>query len=109
MHDDSTMLFTYTVIPLGAGDDISSPVAETVSMLQDSGLPHQVTGASTLIEGRWSEVIPVIERSIHELTEKHPRVYATVTLDFHAEREDRLRSSIERVQRHLHQPVRSAP
>lgn len=109
MHNEQPMLFTYTIIPLGAGDDISGPVAGTVSTLQESGLPHQVTGASTLIEGKWSEVIPVIERSIHELTEKHPRVYATVTLDFHAGREDRLRSSIERVQRHLHEPVRSAP
>jgi uncharacterized protein YqgV (UPF0045/DUF77 family) len=109
MHDEHTMLFTYTVIPLGAGDDISGPVAESVATLQESGLPHQVTGASTLIEGRWSDVMPVIERSLHELTERHPRVYATVTLDFHAGREDRLRSSIERVQRHLREPVRSAP
>lgn len=109
MHKQRDLLFSYTILPMGSGDDISLPVSETVSLLQNSGLDHQVTGSCTLIEGKWDEVMPVIEATFHELSEKYPRVYANVTIDYHRGREGRLSSSVGRVEEHLDESVRSSP
>jgi uncharacterized protein YqgV (UPF0045/DUF77 family) len=62
-----------------------------------------------LIEGKWYEVMPVIESALHDLSRKHPRVYANITIDYHRGREGRLTRSVERVEEHLGQPLRDSP
>ncbi len=103
--NDQDMLFTMTILPLGSGDTISEPVSETVATLQASRLPYQLTSTCTLIEGKWQDVMPVIRRCIDQLMENHPRVYANITVDYHADRTNRLKKSIARVEEHLDQPV----
>ncbi len=109
MHEKGDMLFSFTVFPIGAGADVAGPVSEAVGLIADSGLAYQVTGASTLIEGRWTDVMPVIERCMHELTEKHDRVYASITVDYHAGETGRLKASVEAVEQALQRKVKAAP
>jgi len=109
MHEQQDLLFTYTVLPMGSGDDISLPVSETIAALEKSDLDYQVTGSCTLIEGKWHDVMPVIESAVHELSRKHPRVYANVTIDYHRGREGRLTRSVERVEEQLGKSLRSSP
>jgi uncharacterized protein YqgV (UPF0045/DUF77 family) len=109
MHEQQDLLFTFTILPLGAGDDISLPVSETVAALEDSDLNYQVTGSCTLIEGKWPVVMPVIENALHELSRKYPRVYANIAVDYHRGREGRLTRSVERVEEQLGQALRRSP
>lgn len=109
MHEKEPMLFSFTVFPLGAGDDLSEPVSVAIRNIADSGLDYQVTGSCTLIEGTWNEVMPVLEHCVHELTERHPRVYADISVDFHRGSSDRLKGSVADVERLLDRSLRSSP
>lgn len=98
MHERQPMLFSFTVFPVGDAPDLSAPVADAVARIEESGLDYQVTGSSTLVEGTWDRVMPVLEECLHHLTEEYERVYADITVDFHEGREGRIRGSVEEVE-----------
>lgn len=109
MHKQEEMLFSFTLLPLGSGEHVAEPISEAVELIAASDLPYQVTGASTLIEGTWDQVMPLIERCIHEMTERHGRVYANLTIDHHAGASGRLKSSVEEVEKVLDHQVKKTP
>lgn len=109
MHNEEPLLFSFTVFPLGAGDDVSVPVSRAVEIIAESGLDYQVTGASTLVEGAWDEVMPLLERCYHELTHEHERVYADISVEFHAGASGRLAGSVDTVEDVLEREVKRTP
>ena len=57
------MLFSLSMFPIGSGDSLVDPVAEVIDEIDRAGLRYRVTGADTVIEGEWDEVVPVIRRA----------------------------------------------
>jgi uncharacterized protein (TIGR00106 family) len=60
------MLVALSIIPLGRDLHLSDEIARVVNLIDDSGLPYQLTATATLIEGEWDEVMPIV-RKCHEL------------------------------------------
>lgn len=106
MHEREPLLFSFKVFPIGSGDDVAGPVARCVELVDDAGLAYQVTGATTVLEGTWDEVMPVLERCFHELTEEHPRVWASIEVDHHGGQSGRIESSVDRIEEILGHAVR---
>ena len=46
----------FSVVPLGAGESLSEQVAKCLKIVQESGLPYQLTPMGTILEGEWDEV-----------------------------------------------------
>lgn len=109
MHDEGSLLFSFTIFPIGAGADVSASVSRAVEIIAGSGLDYQVTGASTLVEGGWSDVMPLLERCYHELTREHERVYADISVEFHAGASGRLATSVDTVEDVLGHEVKRTP
>jgi uncharacterized protein (TIGR00106 family) len=100
------MLFGLSVLPVGSGDDsLVEPVADVVGEIARSGLPYQVNGMSTVIEGEWDEVMPVIRAAEQNLRREHDRVFMVITIDDHAGARDRIRKSVSDVERVLGRDV----
>ncbi|HEY8469110.1 MAG TPA: MTH1187 family thiamine-binding protein [Longimicrobiales bacterium] len=99
------MLFSLTMFPVGAGDSLVDPVSEVVQEIDRSGLPYEVTGMDTVIEGEWDEVMPVIRRAEQRLREKHDRVYMLLAVDDHEGSKNRLNEAVRDVERRLGKPV----
>lgn len=99
------MIFSLSMFPVGTSDSLVEPVAEVVDEIDRSGLMYEVTGADTVIEGEWDEVMPVIRRAEQRLSEKHERVYMVLTADDHKGASNRLRGAIEDVERKLGRSV----
>lgn len=95
------MLFSLSMFPIGSGDSLVDPVAEVVDEIDRAGLSYEVTGTDTVIEGDWDEVMPVIQRAEQRLRNQHDRVYMVLTVDDHKGATNRLRSSVEDVERKL--------
>lgn len=95
------MLFSLSMFPIGSGDSLVDPVAEVVGEIDRAGLPYTVSGADTVIEGEWEEVIPVIHHAEQRLRSRHDRVYMVLTVDDHAGTSDRLRGAVADVERKL--------
>ncbi|MBA4159443.1 MAG: thiamine-binding protein [Gemmatimonadetes bacterium] len=103
------MLFTFTIFPIGSGDDLVEPVARAVEKIAAQGLRHQVTGSATLVEGEWDAVMPVLEACFKELTDRHSRVYAQITVDHHEGSDDRIRGAVAAIQANTSATVRTSP
>lgn len=95
------MLFSLSMFPVGDGDSLVEPVSEVVDEIDRAGLSYRVTGADTVIEGEWNEVMPAIERAEQRLRDKHNRVYMVMTVDDHEGAKNRLQQSPDEVQRQL--------
>jgi len=95
------MLFSLSMFPIGSGDSLVDPVAEVIDEIDRAGLRYRVTGADTVIEGEWDEVVPVIHRAEQRLREKHDRVFMVMTVDDHKGVENRLEDSVTDVEDRL--------
>jgi uncharacterized protein (TIGR00106 family) len=93
------MIFGLTVVPIGSGDSILEPVAEVVEEIAHAGLPYQVNGMSTVIEGEWNDVMPVIQAAEARLRGAHDRVFMVLTIDDHPGVGRRLEASVAEVER----------
>lgn len=95
------MLFSLSMFPVGSGDSLVGPVSEVIDEIDRAGLDYRVTGADTVIEGDWDEVMPVIRRAEERLREKHDRVFMVMTVDDHKGDGNRLEESVADVESQL--------
>jgi uncharacterized protein (TIGR00106 family) len=69
MKKGGLMLAELSIIPVG-GDVHSSPeLAKVLKIVDQSGLPYQLTPSGTCIEGEWDEIMPLI-RQCHDRARK---------------------------------------
>ena len=99
------MLFSLAMFPVGGGDSLVEPVSEVIDEIDRSGLPYEVTGMDTVIEGEWDEVMPVIKRAEERLRQKHDRVYMLLAVDDHKGATNRLNQAVGDVEKRLGKPV----
>jgi|SRR5690554_5046927 uncharacterized protein (TIGR00106 family) len=99
------MLFSLSMFPVGASDSLVDPVSEVIEEIDRAGLPYEVTGMDTVIEGEWDDVMPVIRRAEQRLREKHDRVYMLLAVDDHEGSTNRLDEAVRDVERRLGKPV----
>lgn len=92
------MLVEFSVIPVGAGPQVKVPVAQVVDMIDKSGLPYQVTATSTIIEGDWERVMPLLKQCLDEVRRSSPRVVATIKIDDEAGQTNQLEQNVRDVE-----------
>jgi uncharacterized protein (TIGR00106 family) len=92
------MLVELSVIPIGAGPQVKVPVAQVVDMIDKSGLPYQVTATSTIIEGEWDQVMPLVRRCLEDVRRGSPRVMAAIKIDDEAGETNQLEKNVRDVE-----------
>jgi uncharacterized protein (TIGR00106 family) len=95
------MLFSVSMFPIGAGRSVLHPVSEVVDEIDKAGLPYEVNGMSTVIEGDLDAVLPVLARAERRLRAEHERVFTVLTIDDNADATDRLATSPREVEQEL--------
>lgn len=95
------VLLEMSVVPMGAGDSVSSEVAECVQLIDESGLAYELHAMGTIVEGPLDEAVTLMQRCIERLTERHPRVSCVAKLDYRPGHTGRIRSKVESVQSKL--------
>jgi uncharacterized protein (TIGR00106 family) len=89
------------MFPVGDGDSLVKPVAEVIEEIAQAGLPYEVNGAATVIEGDWDRVLPIIHRAHSRLRGRHDRVFCVLTIDDHNGVRNRLKESVADIEREL--------
>ncbi len=84
------MLVDFSIFPVGKGESLSSAVAETFEVIEQSGLPHELHSMGTNIEGEWDEVMTVIKACRERLLEHANRVSISIKIDDRKAAKDRL-------------------
>jgi uncharacterized protein (TIGR00106 family) len=92
------MLIEFSIFPIGTHEHISGDIAKALQIVDDSGLPYQLTPSGTCIEGEWDEVMPVIKRCHEILREQSPHVVTMVKVEDDGERRGKLSRNVESVE-----------
>jgi uncharacterized protein (TIGR00106 family) len=92
-----SMLFELSIMPLGEVH-MSDELAQILETIDRSGLPYQLTPGSTVIEGSWEEVLPVI-RACHAAARRSSRhVITSLRIEDDEGQANKIRSNVESVQ-----------
>ena len=97
------MLAELSFIPVSGSPHLSGDIAKAVSLIDESGLPFQITPTGTCIEGEWDEVISVVGRARNALLERHGRMVTLLKLDDDPDDTNRLSRNVESVRSRLNE------
>jgi len=75
------MIVEFTISPIGVGESLSEYVAKVIDLVDKSGLPYLLTPMGTIVEGEWDEVMELIKRCHHLVSEMAPRVATRIYVD----------------------------
>jgi uncharacterized protein (TIGR00106 family) len=92
------MLIELSIVPLGAGTHLSDELAEVLKMVDESGLPYQLTPCGTCIEGEWNEVMSVVRRCHKRIRERSPHVFTTIRIEDEEGGSDKLTRNVTSVE-----------
>ena len=92
------MLIEFSVLPLGGDTHLSSEIAEALKIVDDSGLPYQLTPAGTCIEGDWDEVMAVVRRCHERMRQVSPHVVTSIRVEDDQGATDKLRRNVASVE-----------
>ena len=95
------MLASFSIIPIGEGEELKELIAKAVSIIDKSGLPYKLGAMQTTIEGKQEEVLSVIMECHNELLKEAPRVLTHITIDDRKGAEGRLEGKVSDVRKIL--------
>ncbi|MBX7161741.1 MAG: MTH1187 family thiamine-binding protein [Acidimicrobiia bacterium] len=95
------MLAAFSITPIGAGESVSSQVAEAVRLVRESGLPNETNAMFTNVEGDWDEVMALIGRCVERVGEAAPRVSVVIKVDSRRGAENVMESKMSSLESHL--------
>lgn len=75
------MLASFSVVPIGAGEDVRDEVAAALAVVVDSGLPYSLGAMQTTVEGSEDEVMALIMQCHRRVRALCPRVLTHITID----------------------------
>lgn len=95
------VLLEFSMTPLDKGESVSAYVARSLDIVDQSGLPYQLTPMGTILEGEWADVMAVVTACFDRMRADCHRVSTQIRIDYRAGPGGRLKSKVESVQRRL--------
>lgn len=93
-----SVIIDFSIFPMDKSSQSLSPyVARCLSVIRESGLPHQLGPMGTSIEGEWDEVMGVVDRCYKELEADSDRIYICIKADYRKDRSNGLAGKISSV------------
>jgi uncharacterized protein (TIGR00106 family) len=103
------MLADLVIIPIGNGTHTSSALAEVLKIIKDSGLPYQLTPASTCIEGTWDEIMAVAKRCHDAVRADSPHLLTMLRLEEDGGEKNKLAENVAAVEEEAGESFEKVP
>lgn len=96
------MIVAFSVAPSGGeSDSVSEAVAGAVTVVRESGLPHETSSMFTTVEGEWDEVMDVVRRATEVAGRFGSRVSLVLKADIRPGWTDQMTAKVTRVEERL--------
>ena len=95
------MLFSVSVIPIGAGSSLGDQLAKVLNIIDESGLPYKTNPMGTAIEGEWDEVMELIKKCHQSVMASNERAYLIINVDDRKSKPNRLEGKVKSVEERL--------
>ncbi len=92
------VLVEFAMSPLDKGESLSPYVARSLAIIDESGLPYQLTPMGTILEGEWDEVMAVVQDCFERMRLDCNRISVSLKVDYRAGKSGRLQSKIASVE-----------
>jgi uncharacterized protein (TIGR00106 family) len=92
------MLASFSVIPVGAGEELKEYIADIVRIIAASGLEYRLGAMETTVEGDPGEVWDLIRRCHERMRSRTPRVLTHIAIDDRKDAVGRLTGKIKDVE-----------
>lgn len=92
------MLVAFSVAPSGVGESLSEAVADAVTVVRESGLPHHTDSMFTTIEGSWDECMDVVKRACDAAGRHGARVSLVLKADIRPGHTDEMQGKVDRLE-----------
>lgn len=95
------MLAEFSIVPLGAGNSISSQVARVLKIVDASGLPYKINPMGTIVEGNWDDVMELIKKCHDAILKTESRLITSISIDDRKGKSDRIDKKVESIEKKL--------
>lgn len=95
------VLLEFSMSPLGKGESVGEYVAESLKIVQASGLDYRLHAMGTILEGEWDEVFAVVRACHEKMKERCDRISCSIKVDYRAGASGRLDSKVASVESRL--------
>ncbi len=92
------MLASFSVIPIGVGEELKEHVAKILALVDESGLDYRLGAMQTTVEGDSDAVMALIMKCHRLMREISPRVLTSITIDDREGAEGRLSGKVADVE-----------
>lgn len=75
------MIASFSILPIGAGEELKEMIAAILPIIEDSGLDYVMGAMQTTVEGDSEKVIEMIMTCHRHLRTVAPRVLTHITID----------------------------
>ncbi len=90
-------LIAVAIAPFGIGDELAPQIAEVIKVIQESGLPYNMTSMFTEIEGEWDDVMKVVKDATFILAEKGIRTEVILKADVRPGFTNTMKTKVDKV------------
>lgn len=95
------MLASFSVVPVGIGDELKEAVAEVLDIIDRSGLSYTLGAMQTTIEGDEEEIMALIMKCHRHMRKLSSRVLTHITIDDREDATGRLTGKVADVEQVL--------
>ncbi len=99
------MLAELSIVPLGAGDHLSEPLAVALRIIDGSGIRYALTPSGTCLEGDWDDIVAVAKRCHEAMRRRSRHVFTTLRIEDHEGAVDMLRRNVRSVESRVGRPL----
>jgi uncharacterized protein (TIGR00106 family) len=103
------MLAELTIIPVGGNKHSSTELAKTLKLVDESGLPYQLTPTATCIEGEWDQIMPLIRRCHERVRAGSPHVVTIIKIEDDEGEHHKLNRNVASVEEKFNHALRTEP
>ena len=99
------MLASFSIVPIGAGEELKDHVAAIIDIIDKSGLTYKLGAMQTTVEGDDSDVMALILQCHRHMRKKARRVLTHISIDDREGATGRLEGKVADVEKALGRKV----
>lgn len=101
-----SVLLEFSMSPLDKGESLSTYVARSLDIIDQSDLPYKLTPMGTVLEGDWDAVMNVVTQCFKEMRKDCHRISTSIKIDYRKDKSNRIEAKTRSVEEKLGRTLR---
>ena len=95
----------FSMFPLGKGESVGNFVAQSIDIIDKSGVNYQLNAMGTVMEGEWDALMAVVKQCHERMQQDCDRIETIIKIDYRKKATRALDSKIASVEKRLGRTV----